>query len=227
MIGPDGPLEAPVSMAYCSTSLVYPEYLRDATTKQFLPRPKRDPAERAQAALDAGIAEWEASEEYRGFRATLAGVALPKITKIVAFANSTLSMGGEFRTCSTQQHALMLTLRDVIVASRRSNNAQGQAPGPDEKIQCFAQDPMYSDADKEVLLKAGIAVLDDPRGFLEVDDDTAVLCFSPNIPVRQIVADIARPAVLIWGHVNSEAEMLAEWEERFPGKDRAGMFCSL
>ncbi|KAJ7869313.1 hypothetical protein B0H14DRAFT_3132371, partial [Mycena olivaceomarginata] len=33
-------------------------------------------------------------------------------------------------------------------------------------IQCFAQDPIYSDMDKQLLGKHGITVLDDPRGFL-------------------------------------------------------------
>jgi hypothetical protein len=41
-------------------------------------------------------------------------------------------------------------------------------------------------------------VLDDPRAFLEVDETTILICIGSDIPVHQIVADIARPAIMIW-----------------------------
>lgn len=40
-------------------------------------------------------------------------------------------------------------------------------------------------------------MVDDPQIFLEIDEETAVMAFDPIIPVRQITADIARPAMMI------------------------------
>jgi hypothetical protein len=60
---------------------------------------------------------------------------------------------------------------------------------------------MYEDVDREVLGELGMTVLDNPRGFLEVDESTVVFAQAPGVAVRQIVADIARPAVMIWDRV--------------------------
>ena len=103
------------------------------------------------------------------------------------------------------QHALILTMRDIL------ENRPGQSSEQAENIQCFAQDPLYTEADDAALGNAGITVLRDPRAFLEVDDQTLVISFAPNVPVRQIIADIARPAIMIWDRVMSEAEALAFW----------------
>lgn len=96
------------------------------------------------------------------------------------------------------QHALILAIRDIV--------EKLQTAGQAAQIECFAQDPVYTETDRRLLRSFGIKDLDDPRGFLEVDDDSLVISFSPSIPVRQIIADIARPAVMIWDYVKSEAE---------------------
>ncbi|EAL87725.1 hypothetical protein KXW29_004631 [Aspergillus fumigatus] len=49
-----------------------------------------------------------------------------------------------------------------------------------------------------VLEKSDIKVLEDPEGFLEMDDASLVFSCSPNICVKEIVVDIARPLALIW-----------------------------
>ncbi|KAI2606141.1 uncharacterized protein GGS25DRAFT_533266 [Hypoxylon fragiforme] len=67
----------------------------------------------------------------------------------------------------------------------------------EEEVRCFAQDPAYRPLDQEVLDGAGITVLEDPRAFLEVDDNAFVVSISPNAPVQQIVADLASPAAII------------------------------
>lgn len=70
-------------------------------------------------------------------------------------------------------------------------------------IQCYAQAPVYTEADKQVLAHEGITVLDDPKGFLELDEQTAVFSVGPQVPVRQITADLTRPAMMVWQqHVN-------------------------
>ena len=67
-----------------------------------------------------------------------------------------------------------------------------------DSIQCYAQDPGYTDTDRNMLQNSGITVLDNPHGFLEVTDSTVVLSFDVEVPVRQIIADIARPVMMIW-----------------------------
>jgi hypothetical protein len=89
---------------------------------------------------------------------------------------------------SAYQHALIITLRDILAERQGHLNDIG----------CYAQDPDYTDVDRAVLEQSGITILDDPQGFLEVDDSTVVLSFGPNVPVRQVIADIARPAMMIW-----------------------------
>ncbi len=86
---------------------------------------------------------------------------------------------------------------------------------------------MYSEADEQVLRKLGITVLEDPRAFLELDDETVVLSFYPNFPVRQIIADIARPAVMIWRRIRPEAEDSAIWKEDYPYEDPGETDCKL
>jgi hypothetical protein len=107
----------------------------------------------------------------------------------------------DFNDVSALQHAFALEMRNLIHPLQPSLG----------HFQSYAQDPAYSEIDKRLLEKEGFAILDDPRGFLEVDNSSVVLSIAPNIPVRQIVADIARPALLVWGRgssvVNSDEEI--------------------
>ena len=86
------------------------------------------------------------------------------------------------------EHALVLSIRDFFAQHS-------------ETVQCYAQDPVYEDVDRRVLGELGMTVLDNPRGFLEVDESAAVFSLAPDIAVRQIVADIAKPALMIWDKV--------------------------
>ncbi|KAI3393355.1 hypothetical protein diail_4436 [Diaporthe ilicicola] len=156
----------------------------------------------------AGARAWQASEDCARLRASTAAASLPRITRIIAFACSSLSLSpvaGADRTRrrSAAQHALVLTLRDVLQQQQRS------AAGVE--IRVLAQDPAYTDADRAVLAEAGVTVVDDPQGFLEVDDESAVLSFAPNVPVRQIITDLARPAVLAWDTVLTEEQTVGRW----------------
>ena len=139
----------------------------------------------------------EASEEFSQLKSAFASVAIPPgIDKIVAFACSTMTWAAneDHRAGrSIAQHTLALTVRDLLA------NGYGKDA---HDIKCYAQDPIYMAEDKTVLTEAGFTVVNDPRGFLYVDDASVVISVSPDIPVRQIVADIARPAILIWNRVN-------------------------
>jgi hypothetical protein len=149
--------------------------------------------ETTQKAFDDGVGAWRASHECKKIKDTLMATGLPKnITKIIAFACCTMSGARDELKSRITQHALILTIRDVL---------QEKNPTADGEIKCYAQDPLYTDVDKAILKGAGVQVLNDPFGFLEVDDSSVVISFAPGIPVRQIIADIARPAIMIWNSV--------------------------
>jgi hypothetical protein len=115
-----------------------------------------------------------------------------EITTVVGFACGDMSfLEGSLDRAqrSASQHALLLTLQSVL--QEKNTTKKGQ-------ILCYAQDPIYTTVDKTVLENFGIEVLDDPEGFLKVDDNSVVFSCAPNIPVKQVIADLARPAILIW-----------------------------
>ncbi|KUI60303.1 hypothetical protein VP1G_07521 [Cytospora mali] len=197
-------------LAYCSLRILYHARLRDLVTSQVVPPYKYKALEDVQEAFDAGVKTWGNSEDWRRLKSALAAVSLSKpITKIIAFACSTMSISDDSGSKrSILQHALMLTLRGFL-----------QEKGvPGVEVQCYAQDPQYTEIDAAVLKRAGITVMRDPRCFLEVDESSVVLSVAPDIPVRQIVADLARPAILIWDRVKCEDKTLRIWSTRIPGR---------
>lgn len=150
-------------------------------------------------AFRSGVKAWKDSEDCKRLTHALAINTFPdQITKIIAFACGSMP-GFRGHEESIMQHALMLTVKDIL---------QKKSPTADKEIKCYAQDPAYTEVDRAVLEEAGIQVLEDPHGFLEVDDSSVVISFGSNVPVRQIVADIARPAIMIWDKVKPEEEVM-------------------
>ena len=87
-------------------------------------------------------------------------------------------------------------------------------------IQCYGQDPRYNDIDKEFLNSIDITPLADPKGFLEIDSNTLVFSVGPNVPVKQIVADVQWPGAMLWDTVKPESEEETEWKrEIIDGKE--------
>ncbi|KAK4183493.1 hypothetical protein QBC35DRAFT_542961 [Podospora australis] len=113
---------------------------------------------------------------------------MPTIKKIEAFGCGSFVWDTDENTPCIRQHALALCLRDHF------EEKQGH------KVQLFAQDPDYRRIDRQILKGkiAGFKILEDPWGFIEVDEETLVISIAPTAPIRQIVADIARPAMMIW-----------------------------
>lgn len=158
-------------------------------------------------AFRSGLKAWEDSEECKKLTNALMTNPFPdKVTKIIAFACGSMP-GFRGHEESILQHALILTIKELI---QKTNFAA------DREIKCYAQDPAYTEVDRTVLAGAGIQILDDPYGFLEVDDSSVVISFGSNVPVRQIVADIARPAIMIWDKVRPEEE-IEYWSKGLKG----------
>ncbi|KAI1468068.1 uncharacterized protein F4812DRAFT_389317 [Daldinia caldariorum] len=161
-------------------------------------------------AFDDVRQQWETSEQYAQLKKLLKSkkAQLSNVKKIVAFALGTLATGSRASRPSMVQHALVLSLQQLLRKTkeadnkisrmlRNAKNSLSRSKPFEPPFPCFAQDPAYLPCDKRILAEAGITVLEDPRAFLEVDDTCLVVSVDPNIPVRQIIADIARPVAII------------------------------
>ncbi len=136
----------------------------------------------------------------RSFRALLSGLELPAQTdKIVMFGlGRSLAEGNVEARITTKvveifQNAIVCFVREVLEARRRQRGGTRL----NSEIPCFVQNDAYQDIDTRFHPVHGIRLLDDPLGFLEVDETTVVVAINPYLPVRQIITDIARPAVMI------------------------------
>lgn len=131
------------------------------------------------------------------FKGQKAGVKVPStINKVVAFACGTMAfptttLGWKHRL---YQNCLAVAIRDLLVDRQ----------GKKGTVACYAQDPGYRAVDKSVLAEAGVTVLADPRGFLEFDEASVVISAWPDVPIRQVVADLARPAVMVWNRIKAQ-----------------------
>jgi hypothetical protein len=89
---------------------------------------------------------------------------------------------------------VLLTVRDAL-----SRNSEHQM-----EISCYVQDPAYSDVDESLLAAYGTTVVDDPQGFLLADESSAIISCRAMVPVKSIICDITRPALLIWEMVTDD-----------------------
>ncbi|KAH8909324.1 hypothetical protein BR93DRAFT_992167 [Coniochaeta sp. PMI_546] len=130
-------------------------------------------------------ATWQASQHVEMLQGLLDLSPIPPIDKIVGFACSTMEMYKDcYSTCD--QLAFLPVLRDILARRGYSD------------ISCYVQDPTLTETHARDLQCEGITVLHDPEGFLELDENTAVVSLTPIQPVRQIITDITRPAMMIW-----------------------------
>lgn len=96
------------------------------------------------------------------------------------------------------QHAMALTLAKI---------AQSYVKPKDSSIRLLTQDPAYSNETKEMLQGMGFEVTGDygAGGFAEIDDETIVFSVFTKAPVKQIIADLARPVAIICPRSTSDA----------------------
>ena len=195
-------------LAYCNLRIYhYQERRRESDREPIEPISAYTPQE-AERFFRKSQENWESSETCQQLRSTILsprGIS-SKIDSIVAFACSTMSLGRHDESLeesiliqrAVYQHALILTLQHILLEADSQHNSV--------PLTCYAQDPIYTAGDKTILKNHSITVLDDPRGFLEVDESTMVLSIAANVPVKVVIADITRPAVLIWNRLPREGE---------------------
>ncbi|UNI22603.1 hypothetical protein JDV02_008475 [Purpureocillium takamizusanense] len=202
----------PINICTASRRNPYLQEARNATVAQVA------------AGWSSRIEEFLRTETWRRIEAIFNGPPqvlqrLSRIDKIVGFGlgNLTTSAVGregerpeeegegfrERRSC--MQHALLVSLADLLEARTGS------------RVRRVVQEPAYLDTCKGALSGRGVEVVERDDGFLLVDERTLVFAVSCNVPVRQIVADLARPVGMIWDRVEPEDKSPPEWEENEDG----------
>ncbi|KAK3308367.1 uncharacterized protein B0T15DRAFT_550403 [Chaetomium strumarium] len=185
----------------------------DATTREVIQYYPMPPKTEIQEDFIKYYGKWRASEAFCRLKSIFQGrvdsVKLPTgINKVVAFALGSHAFGQSERAASASQHALVLSVRGFLQAKGGTN------------VTCYAQDPDYQTVDRVMLSTLGVTVLDDPRALLEIDQESVVVAIHPAIPVRQIVADITRPAVLIWHRDTYKRRLLETNDPTSPRVER-------
>lgn len=92
----------------------------------------------------------------------------------------------EIHPAIIQHAAALIMAEDVRVAS-------------DSAIRLLCQDPQYSDNSHGFLRSKGFGIVGNfgAAGFGYVDEQCLIFAAWPSVPVKQIVADVERPAIFI------------------------------
>jgi hypothetical protein len=153
---------------------------------------------------------WLGSQTFLSLKAQLDAITFPIfVSKIVCFALGSLSPRPGSDGSSSRTHAIQHAAVETLISYFK------ERAGHD--IYCYAQDPAYSDSDKEFLETIGIDVIEDPNGFLEVDENTFVVSISPDVPVNIIVPDLQQPAAMLWNTPKPIHLEVQRWEEILKG----------
>lgn len=182
--------------------------LRDKVTKELVVTCPTESREVIGEFFKGSIRDWEGSETCKQFRFA----NIPHgIRKAIGLACGSISyeIQSLLARRSAFQHALLLTVRDVLLQTEEKTKDKKdeeenatKVENKDEIITCYAQGPTYTSIDKSILEgQSNIQILGDPEAFLEIDDSSVVFSRAADLPVKQTVADLARPAILIWDRV--------------------------
>ncbi|PYI27245.1 hypothetical protein BP00DRAFT_419021 [Aspergillus indologenus CBS 114.80] len=171
--------------SYCRVVPMHVQQWINPDTGEIFALPPR-PVEGPSRLLRSAVFTWEPSATWAALREVLvAAREKHTITNFVGFACGTMFGDSPAAT----QHALVWT---VIRLFRKDGKGES-----DEPLACSLQDPIYDAQDKRVLNLLKMNVVDDPQGFLDVEDSSIVFTCNADVPVKEIVLDIARPAIMI------------------------------
>ncbi|KAJ5719696.1 hypothetical protein N7493_007274 [Penicillium malachiteum] len=167
------------------------------TNQTFLPQPMQ--------VFDEKRLWWQNSKTCRHLTALIKDVLCGRtVKKVVCFGLGEFSrtlpqwLKDEFKswdeeddvrhaTSSMIQHSMALTIAQL---ARASDN---------EMLPLLTQDPEYSKTTEDILIEKGFKIVGShgAAGFAEVDDDSIVISAFPDAPIKQIIAELARPVVFI------------------------------
>lgn len=161
--------------------------------------------ESASSLLGQNRLAWNSSHSYKLLKSQLSGMpALRHVKKIVCFGlgdicrkppdwllrNSALDehdVCASFVRQSMVQHSIALTLAGLCYTIAGNY------------VQLLVQDPDYTEDSKAILSREGFNIVGEhgAGGLAEIDDNTLVFSAFVEAPLKQIIADIARPPIII------------------------------
>jgi hypothetical protein len=183
------------AIASCSLHVYQYSSYRNKLTKEVVDSEQPGPCSNKNMVKDifnTTLDEWEESRQCKDLLQVLRSTDLSNVKQIVAFACGSIKFDATMEPLdrrSMYQHGLLLTIRKVL--------KEKQSLGDPLDISTWVQDPEYYAIDTSILTECGVSTLDNPDGFLKVDDSTMVLSFAPDVPIKQIITDISRPAAMI------------------------------
>ncbi|KAI0468693.1 hypothetical protein F4859DRAFT_524217 [Xylaria cf. heliscus] len=110
------------------------------------------------------------------------------LTKVIALALGPLVLKSQISERHVVQHALVSAIHSILIQRGILSMSSKQ----------HVQDPAYTQRDRGILHSAGSTVLEDPQAWLELDENSVLICINSSLPVRDIVADICCPGIIIW-----------------------------
>ncbi|KAI0406607.1 hypothetical protein F4802DRAFT_595964 [Xylaria palmicola] len=136
--------------------------------------------------------QWKTSEHYAQLQDVLANVEIPiPLTKVIALASGRLFYQLQVNKRRVLHHSLVSDLHSTLVR-------RGLFLPAASSTKPYIQDPAYAQRDRDVLRSAEFTILDDPQAWLALDESSVLVCINADFPVAEIVADICRPALMIW-----------------------------
>lgn len=152
---------------------------------------------------------WNASATCDSFRREFRKLlAMRRVTKITCFGlgDITRKAPGVMKLPNNEGYKYQEPQEDasdlyqgIMQHSAAITMAEEAARVGGKPVRLISQDPKYSDDAKTFLSAKGFEIVGifGAGGFAEVDDETVVFSAWTSAPVKQIIADIARPAAFI------------------------------
>ncbi|KAF3059638.1 hypothetical protein GL218_04859 [Daldinia childiae] len=187
------PVTRPEGMPYS------PMTISEKTTYTFVPKDLDEQKELFTQCQDT----WDENPIGQHFYSTFMRLPLPPyINKIVCIGlgNFIAPRSGDenpgMLSLAMLRHAAVVTVAEILF--KRFGR----------QIQIFAQDVNYTPNCAAVLFKNGFSVVGQygAGGLAEIDDKTFVFAPPSDFCLKEIVADIAKPAAMFWGTVSTPAE---------------------
>ncbi|KAI0423779.1 hypothetical protein F5Y09DRAFT_326397 [Xylaria sp. FL1042] len=133
--------------------------------------------------------QWRTSDYYQQLQAALAKVKSPiALDKIIGVALGPLTIQTQLNHRSVLQHILLSAIQSIFTEQNVLSASSKR----------YVQDPVYTQEHQDALSLTEFTILEDPQAFLALDNSSVLLSICADIPVKEIVADICCPGVIIW-----------------------------
>lgn len=148
--------------------------------------------------------------------AELDGGVLRTVERVVFFYDTGMSGDDDYSKRATYVLAMVVCLRELL-AELRGETSPGRKAIP-IYMPAFGIMRRWNAAEQEFLRGNAVEFVEsNGELFLKVDERTVVMSYRNWNPVKQVVADIAKPAMLICRPVSDDPEQDFAWEDEQDG----------